>query len=75
MKAEILGSVLLLAWSGEILLRRWVWNQVPTQVGAITVYALLLANVVFLSVRWWSLLRGAIANEGSLRGAKRRSNL
>jgi hypothetical protein len=38
-----LGLMLL---SGEILLRRWAWGQVPTQVSALSVYAFLAADLV-----------------------------
>lgn len=38
--------------SGEILVRRWLWGQVPTPVPAAVVYLLLLTNAAVLS---WAL--------------------
>lgn len=41
-----LGLALLCFLSGEILVRRWVWHQVPSQLHPLFVYGLLLLNVV-----------------------------
>ena len=38
----------LAAWSLEILLRRWLWHQYPTQVSAVWIYAILVVNALAL---------------------------
>jgi TRAP-type C4-dicarboxylate transport system permease small subunit len=49
-KARWLVFFLLLAFSGEILLRRWVWNQVPSQISPVWVYVALIVNVGLIVV-------------------------
>jgi hypothetical protein len=51
-KRLLLDSLLaaaILALSVEILLRRWLWQQLPTQLGAGAVYALLAVNAVLVA--------------------------
>jgi hypothetical protein len=47
----------LLVWGTVlILLRRWCWNQVPTQVSAPVVYLTLIINACWIALlifRWW----------------------
>jgi hypothetical protein len=53
----ILDSILvaLAVWlAGETLVRRWLWGQVPTQIGAIWVYALV---ALVAAVAAWHLRR------------------
>jgi len=45
---------------GEILFRRWVWGQVPTQIGALWIYGLIALNVV-VGVAVVQRLRRAVA--------------
>ena len=47
---KILYALALAALSGEILFRRFVWNQIPTQLPTALVYGVLLGNG-FLIVR------------------------
>lgn len=35
--------------SAEILLRRWLWVQIPAQVPGVVVYGVLLLNILFLA--------------------------
>jgi hypothetical protein len=48
MKVEWFGIFLLSFWTISILFRRWVWDQVPSQISPFLVYALVLLNVCFL---------------------------
>jgi hypothetical protein len=51
-KRLLLDSLLamaILALSLEILLRRWLWQQLPTQLGRGAVYALLAVNAVLVA--------------------------
>lgn len=43
-KLAWLPLLLLTYLSLEILFRRWVWHQIPTQASALFVYALLIVN-------------------------------
>lgn len=38
--------LLLVYFSAEILWRRWMWQQIPTQVSAVLVYSVLGVNCV-----------------------------
>lgn len=46
---DSLLAVAILALSLEILLRRWLWQQLPTQLGSVAVYALLAVNAVLVA--------------------------
>jgi len=49
----------LLAWlTAEILVRRWVWHQVPTQVPTGVVYATVAVNVGVLMWMVWRARAG-----------------
>jgi len=47
----------LLVWGTVlILIRRWYWDQVPTQVSASVVYLTLVINACWIALlifRWW----------------------
>jgi len=43
-----LPALALFYWSGEILVRRWIWHQLPTQVSPLVVYSLLAINACLL---------------------------
>ena len=43
-----LSLLLLVFWSGEIMVRRWAWDQVPSQVSAGLVCLLLLQNLLLV---------------------------
>lgn len=46
---DSLLAVAILALSLEILLRRWLWQQLPTQLGAGAVYGVLAVNACLVT--------------------------
>lgn len=50
-KFQILLIVCLLFLSIEILVRRWVWHQIPSQISSVVVYGILLVNLIFIVTR------------------------
>jgi hypothetical protein len=50
-----IASVFLLYLSGEILLRRWFWNQIPRNVSSPLVYGCVIINIIFI----WYLFSGS----------------
>lgn len=66
MKTRVAEAVLgcLILWlTGEILVRRWVFAQIPTPIGAWPTYALIAFNLVVLILiarrlkGWWASSR------------------
>ena len=52
--------------SGEIVLRRWGFGQVPSQVGAGLVYALLIGNVALITLHVALQVQRSRSRRGSL---------
>jgi hypothetical protein len=48
--AKWIYIALLTYFSAEILWRRWIWQQIPTQVSAALVYSVLAVNGIVLVV-------------------------
>lgn len=44
--AEGALAVLILTLTGEILVRRWLWQQIPTPIGPTLVYGLIFVDLV-----------------------------
>ena len=57
---KCLPAAFLLYFAGEILWRRWVWRQLPTQVSPLAVYALVVLDVVLALV----IFRGRVDQNG-----------
>jgi len=54
-----LYALLLTYLTVDIVLRRWLWDQVPTQVTAPLVYGVIVANIMVLSSFFAPRLRRA----------------
>ena len=52
---QLTACLLLFYFSVEIIFRRWVWNQVPTQFSAPWVYGLVLLNTVLILCFVWQI--------------------
>lgn len=60
---DLVFSLSLLFLSAEILVRRWVWDQIPSQIGRGFVYALLIVNAFYLYRYGKRLLRMKITSK------------
>lgn len=58
--ARVLAAFAIAAWSLEIVLRRAVWGQVPTQVPDRFVQALLVFNALCLARLAYRAARGGV---------------
>ena len=57
MKFEWAALFFLLLWTGEALVRRWAFGQIPTLLDAATIYGLLAVSLGFAAWRMKVLLR------------------
>lgn len=46
----------------EVLFRRWVWHQIPTQISGVFCYLLVIANGAFIGEWIWRLRAGRTAS-------------
>lgn len=57
MRFEWAAIFFILLWSGEVIVRRWGFGQIPTQLSAIAIYGLLVVNLCFAAWRAKFLIR------------------
>ncbi len=54
---EAIGFLALAYYSVEILIRRWVWHQIPSQVPSVWVWTILILNGVVVWLYGLRLVR------------------